>query len=238
MFAASLRKHYQLLITAKYIVQRQTAKVEYVACDRESMTYMATVDKNYGQEMTLKFYMPFFIDSAYAIIDGETQYLKVEKEPNTRVVYINTEISEQGTEIKIVMGGNDKYFNNCNHTYVENKIVTPTKDSYGYTEMICTNCEHTYKKAYTEYQSAEAEIATVNFNGETLSAPTLTNYYHNYSSAISFTVDDGYDGNTATNIADVMETYDMRCTAMLNPCFVDEEATIKKWKDALARGCL
>ena len=134
---------------AKYITQAKTATIEYTACDNESMTFTAKVDKNYGQEMTFKIYMPFFIDSAYAVINGEKQYLTVEKEPNTRVVYVNSEVSEAGTEIKIYMGGNDKYFNNCDHAYAQNEVVEPTYLEFGYTEMICTKCEHTYKSGYT-----------------------------------------------------------------------------------------
>ena len=223
---------------SKYFVQKQTATIEYVACDIESMTFIGKVEKNYGQEMTLKFYMPFFIDSAYAIIDGETQLLTIEKEPNTRVAYINTVLSEEGTEIKIVMGGNDKYQNNCQHAYEVKEVIAPTKDAYGYTEMICTKCSHTYKELYTEY-SDESNASTVSFGGETLSLPSLTNYYHNYRAAISFTVDDGYDGNTATNVADVLKEYNMRCTAMLNPsAIINKETTIKQWQDAAAGGCL
>ncbi|MBO5286852.1 MAG: polysaccharide deacetylase family protein [Clostridia bacterium] len=135
---------------AKYVAQYQTATIEYKACDNESMTFMAKVDKNYGQEMTLKIYMPFFIDSAYAIINGEEIYLTVEKEPNTRVVYINTELSEEGTEIKIMMSGNDKYFNNCNHTYVKQEEFDATETEFGYTVMICTGCAHTYVSSYTD----------------------------------------------------------------------------------------
>lgn len=135
---------------SKYIAQYQTATVEYTAADSESMTFVAKVDKDYGQEMTLKIYMPFFIDSAYAIINGETQYLTVEKESNARSVLVNTKVSEEGTEIKIVMGGNDKYLNNCSHDYIENNVIEPTETEFGYTEMICTICEHTYKERYTD----------------------------------------------------------------------------------------
>ncbi|MBR2943750.1 MAG: polysaccharide deacetylase family protein [Clostridia bacterium] len=137
---------------AKYLVQKQTATIEYTDCDSESMTFVAKVEKNYGQEMTLRLFVPFFIDSAYAIIDGEEQYVEVVKEAgvsNARVIYINTEISEEGTEVKLMLGGNDKYQNNCDHAYSVNEVVEPTVDSFGYTEMICTSCEHTYKELYT-----------------------------------------------------------------------------------------
>ena len=139
---------------AKYATQKQSATIEYTDCDSESMTFVAKVDQNYGQEMTLKLFVPFFIDSAYAVIDGEEQYVEVIKETgvsNARVIYLNTEISEAGTEIKIVLGGNDKYANNCQHEYVVNEVVAPTADTFGYTEMVCINeeCAHTYKKQYT-----------------------------------------------------------------------------------------
>ena len=147
----------------KYLVQRQSLKFEYTDCDIESMTFVATVDEDYGQEMTLKFYLPFFIDSAYAIINGETQYLTVEKGVNERIVYVNTEVSTAGTEIKIVMGGNDKYNNNCTHAYVENEVVPSTEFDYGYTEMICTNCLHTYKERYTDLVSTSASSVSYNY---------------------------------------------------------------------------
>lgn len=226
---------------AKYLVQRQTANIEYTDCDSESMTFLATVDKNYGQEMTLRLFVPFFIDSAYVLIDGEEQYVEVKKEAgvsNARVIYVNTEISEAGTEIKVMLGGNDKYMNNCNHAYVENEVVPSTEFDFGYTEMICTNCLHTYIKQYTDKLGDNATPSSIVYNGEELSAPSLTPYYNNYEAAISFTVDDGYDGNTATNIADVMDTYGMRCTAMLNPIFVEKKETIDKWTAAILRGCL
>ena len=152
---------------AKYLVQKQSAKIEYTACDSESMTFVATVDKNYGQEMTLRIFVPFFIDSAYAIVDGEEQYVEVKKEAgvsNARVIYINTEISETGTEVKIMLGGNDKYMNNCSHVYVENEVVPSTATEFGYTEMICTNCLHTYKEKYTDKVAASA----VSYNYKTI----------------------------------------------------------------------
>ena len=142
---------------AKYLVQRETTTIDYVACDSESMTFVAKVAKNYGQEMTLKINLPFFIDSAYAEINGETQYLTLEKGQNVRTVYVNTIVEEEGTEIKIYLGGNDKYFNNCNHgtkegqclyLYQVNEVVAPTATTFGYTEMICPNCAHTYKSQY------------------------------------------------------------------------------------------
>lgn len=137
---------------AKYIAQYRAGTIEYTACDSESMTFVAKTDDYYGMDMTVKIFMPFFIDSAYAIIDGEeVQYLEVKKETNARSVLINIPMSAEGTEIKIVMGGNEKYANNCDHAYVENKVVPPTVAEFGYTEMICTNeqCGHTYKSKYT-----------------------------------------------------------------------------------------
>ncbi len=134
---------------AKYIAQYKATTIEYTACDSESMTFFAKSEVDYGVEMTVKLYMPFFIDSAYVIIDGEYRYTQIKREPNARSVMFNIPISTEGVEIKLVMGGNDKYSNNCPHEYVENEVVAPTEDAYGYTEMICTSCEHTYKSKYT-----------------------------------------------------------------------------------------
>ena len=134
---------------AKYIMQRKSTTIEYTACDRESMTFFAKSDVDYGAEMTVKLYMPFFIDSAYAIIDGEEQFCEIKKVTNARMVMFNIPISQEGVEIKLVMGGNDKYQNNCNHGYQENEVVAPTEATFGYTEMICPTCGHTYKKQYT-----------------------------------------------------------------------------------------
>ncbi|MBQ3040139.1 MAG: polysaccharide deacetylase family protein [Clostridia bacterium] len=155
----------------KYIVQRQTATIEYTACDKESMTFLAKVDKDYGQEMTLKFYLPFFIDSAYAVVNGEEHYLTLEKGSNVRTAYLNTCVSEEGTEIKIYLGGNDKYYNNCTHDYQVNKVVNPTANSFGYTEMICKKegCGNTYKSQFTDKVS-EASVAQAVSEIETVDA--------------------------------------------------------------------
>lgn len=225
----------------KYIAQRQTATIEYTACDKESMTFFAKVDKNYGQEMTLKFYLPFFIDSAYAVAGGEEYYLTLEKGSNVRIAYINMVVPEEGVEIKIYLGGNDRYYNNCTHDYQVDSVVNPTADTFGYTLMKCQKegCGNTYKSLFTDKSTENGGAPQgVTFNGEELSSPELTPYYNNYDAAITFTVDDGYDGNTATNVAEVMEKYGMRCTAMLNPVFLSSTDTLDKWKKAFDGGYL
>ena len=135
------------------------------------MTFLAKVDKDYGQEMTLKFYLPFFIDSAYAVVNGEEHYLTLEKGSNVRTAYLNTCVSEEGTEIKIYLGGNDKYYNNCTHDYQVNKVVNPTANSFGYTEMICKKegCGNTYKSQFTDKVS-EASVAQAVSEIETVDA--------------------------------------------------------------------
>lgn len=144
---------------AKYIAQRQTATIEYTSCDKESMTFFAKVEKDYGQEMTLKFYLPFFIDSAYAVVNGEEHYLTLEKGSNVRIAYLNTHLTEEGVEIKIYLGGNDRYYNNCTHNYQVSKVVAPTNETVGYTLMECQNegCGNTYKAQFTDKITEEAE---------------------------------------------------------------------------------
>ncbi len=156
---------------AKYIAQRQTATIEYTACDKESMTFLAKVDKDYGQEMTLKFYLPFFIDSAYAVVNGEEHYLTLEKGSNVRIAYLNTHLTEEGVEIKIYLGGNDRYYNNCTHNYQVSKVVAPTNETVGYTLMECQNegCGNTYKSQFTDKVS-EASVAQAVSEIETVDA--------------------------------------------------------------------
>lgn len=141
---------------AKYIAQSRVTTIEYTACDINSMTFFAKSEVDYGAEMTVKLYMPFFIDSAYVEINGEKIYTELKKETNARSVMVNIPISEEGVEIKLVMGGNDKYNNNCTHAYVEYEVVPSTATEFGYTEMICTNCLHTYKEKYTDKVAASA----------------------------------------------------------------------------------
>ena len=124
------------------------------------MTFFAKVEKNYGQEMTLKFHLPYYVDSAYAVVDGVEYYLNVEKE----VAYLNTVISEEGNEIKIYLGGNNKYYNNCTHNYQVKEVVESTSNSFGYTLMECINdgCGNTYKTLFTDKVNVEDTHRTVN----------------------------------------------------------------------------
>ena len=148
---------------AKYITQSRVTTIEYTACDKESMTYLVKSEKDYGAVLTAKFYLPLIVDSAYAVINGQEEiYTEVEKEVSrygTRYyVMVNMPVSEDGIEIKLVLGGNFNYKNNCKHgvdeslcdyLYEEKEVVPSTKESFGYTEMVCPNCHHTYKSKYT-----------------------------------------------------------------------------------------
>lgn len=116
------------------------------------------------------------------------------------------------------------------------EVIAPTVKVPGLSKFKCLYCDE-YEVREVEYTAATVE--TITYKGETIIAPTLTPYYHGYKSAISLTFDDGYDGNSATNLADVMEKYNMRATAMLSASFIKDKAdTIDKWKNAFARGCL
>jgi len=116
------------------------------------------------------------------------------------------------------------------------EVIAPTQKVPGLSKFKCLYCDE-YEVKEVEYTAAT--VGTITYKGETLIAPALTPYYHGYDSAISLTFDDGYDGNSATNLADLMEKYNMRATAMLSASFIKDKAdTIDKWKNAFARGRL
>ena len=75
------------------------------------------------------------------------------------------------------------------------------------------------------------------YGSYSLKAPVFTNYYNGYSSALSMTFDDGYDYNTGYYVNSVFEKYGFKGTAMLGPCFLDENA-ITEWNKILSEGYL
>ncbi|MBQ7906455.1 MAG: polysaccharide deacetylase family protein [Clostridia bacterium] len=138
-----------------YIKQCQNAKIKYTACDRESLTFTieSPLDKEiYNIPMSMKVYLPNFVDSAYATVNGEYQPLTVSKDYNKGgALYVTVlDIPVNDAEVKVYIGGNKQYRNGCGtHIYVINEVVEPTHDSLGYTEKICSRCDHTYKLLYT-----------------------------------------------------------------------------------------
>ena len=118
----------------------------------------------------------------------------------------------------------------------ETVVIEATETQKGLSKFKCLYCD---KYEVREVVYTPPVVETVTFKGETILAPTLTPYYNNYEAAITFSLDDGYDGSTAVNVSQVMEKYNMRCTAMLNPAFIENKPqTIAQWNEAFKKGYL
>ena len=139
-----------------YAEQLKHVKVEYTDCNRETMTFKVTPDGQldstiYNIPVSLEVYLPSFVDSAYALVNGEYQDLVVTNDEKAGLVYTtvkNISFLEE-SEVVIYIGGNKTMKNNCVHKYVVDYVVEPTHEEFGYTVNKCTKCEHTYNTAYT-----------------------------------------------------------------------------------------
>ncbi len=150
-----------------YIEQHKHAKINYVAADSTSMTFNITSDLDkdiYKFPMSFTVELPSFADSAYAIIDGVEYDLELEViDAYTKAVTI-VDLPTDGTEVKIVMGGNKNCKNGCPmHFYTNSDVVEPTCTTRGYTERICEYCDHTY---ICKYKPAEHTYSTTNLTRE------------------------------------------------------------------------
>lgn len=136
-----------------YVYQYENSKLEYVACDKDSMTFKittnASLDKDiYNVPMSAKVYIPTYATSAYYVINGVEYDAKVEK-LGERIRYVNLyDIPTDGTEVKLYFSGNKETSNGCYlHTYEVSKEVESTCTSHGYVELECSYCHNKYKRA-------------------------------------------------------------------------------------------
>lgn len=90
------------------------------------------------------------------------------------------------------------------------------------------------KTVYSNTTTADGKWVYGNYS---LKAPAFTNYYNGYSSALTFTFDDGYHTDTGDFVNSVFEQYGFRGTAMLGPCFLND-TNIPIWNKILAKGYL
>lgn len=152
-----------------YLKQVESAKINYVASDRESMTINITcpLDKDiYNYPMTVKLRVPAHATSAYMVIDGEKVILDVSRGSGMNVVTIKN-IPVNGEDVKIYLGGNRNYLNDCLHVW-GNKRVSSTCEELGYVLYECALCNVTYKNDFVptrEHTFGEREIVEI---------PTLT----------------------------------------------------------------
>lgn len=132
-----------------YLKQVESAKINYVASDRESMTINVTcpLDKEiYNFPMTIKLRVPAFATSAYAVIDGEVQILQVSRGSGVNTVTVK-DIPVNGENVKVYLGGNYNYLNECLHVW-GNRRVNATCGELGYVLYECALCNATYKNDF------------------------------------------------------------------------------------------
>ncbi|MBO5357108.1 MAG: polysaccharide deacetylase family protein [Clostridia bacterium] len=150
-----------------YLRQHENTKINYVAADKESMTFTLSCDLDkdiYNYPMSFTAILPKYADSAYAIIDGVEQDLTIKKldEYTKSVTVVNA--PTDGTEVKIVFGGNKNYKNGCAyHIYQKDITYQPTCTERGYTEMVCIYCNYMYK---SQYKPAGHTYETTNLTRE------------------------------------------------------------------------
>ena len=153
-----------------YVYQYENSKLEYVACDKESMTFKITTDASLDKSifnipMSAKVYLPTYASYAYYVIDGVEYDAKVEK-LGERKRYVNLyDIPTDGTEVKLYFSGNNAINNGCfMHTYEVSNEVESTCTTHGYVELECTYCHNTYKRTiydlhnYLETEEIDGEI--------------------------------------------------------------------------------
>ena len=155
-----------------YLKQVESAKINYVASDRESMTINVTCpldEEIYNFPMTIKLRVPSYATSAYAVIDGEVQMLHVTKGSGVNTVTVK-DIPVNGENVKIYLGGNYNYVNGCAHLW-SNKRISATCNELGYMRYECAICKATYKgefattKEHTFGEREVVEIPTLTENG-------------------------------------------------------------------------
>ena len=150
-----------------YIEQHKHAKINYIGADSTSMTFNVTcdLDKNiYKFPMSFTVELPSFADSAYAIINGVEYDLELEVVDAYRKSVTIIDVPTDGTEVKIVLGGNKNCKNGCPmHFYSNLEVVKPTCTTRGYTERICEYCKHTY---LCKFKPAEHDYVEENLTRE------------------------------------------------------------------------
>ncbi len=160
-----------------YGEQLKHTSIDYTACDRESMTVTLTPDGTLDKEiynipMSVQVYLPSFVDSAYAMVNGEYQPLEMDVifETGEKFVTVRNIDATEKTDIKVYIGGNKTMKNNCVHHYTKAETLEPTHEEGGYTLYECSKCAHTY---YSEYTNPVHD-----YTGEVVEviAPTATKF--------------------------------------------------------------
>ncbi len=154
-----------------YVKQVESAKINYIASDRESMTISVSSDLDktiYNIPMTIKLQIPYNITSAYAVIGDKVQMLNVTKGSGVNSIVVK-DIPLTGENVKIYFGGNDIYSNGCDHRYEKISTTTPTCTQMGVAVYECWRCGASYKGDFKAIKDHD-------FSGErvTVTAPSAT----------------------------------------------------------------
>lgn len=137
---------------AIYSKQIQNTFVEYIGATNDSMTIKAgctIADDVYSIPMSVEVNVPSFVDSAYAIVGDQIQYLDVTVKANKKYVTVRN-IDAHGQEFKIMLGGNTNCKNGCKHFYTLKERVNPTCTEIGYDINECIRCGRTYIAKYKD----------------------------------------------------------------------------------------
>lgn len=138
---------------AIYQAQARNTTITYTDADRESMTFevaCSIANEIYDIPMTAQIYVPFFTDSAYAVINGEIQPLEVVTYSNVKYVMVkDIPTSSEGVSVKVYIGGNEHCTNGCRHRYTFGGTTPASCNAPSYSEMECGICHHKYKIRYT-----------------------------------------------------------------------------------------
>ena len=147
-----------------YVYQYENSKLEYVACDKDSMTFKITTDASLDKEifnvpMSAKVYLPTYASTAYYVIDGVEYDAKVEK-LGERKRYVNLyDIPTDGTEVKLYFSGNKETSNGCYmHTYEVSQEVESTCTTHGFVELECTYCHNKYKRTFYDLHNYSENV--------------------------------------------------------------------------------
>ena len=145
-----------------YSEQIKHSKINYLSADYQSLTFNITTDLDrsvYSFPMSIAIQLPKNADSAYVIIDGkEYDYPVTNSGPYTKEIVV-LDVPTDGTEVKVVYGGNKNYKNGClHHFYKKSYEQEASCTERGFTEKECIYCQHTY---ITEYIAPKHDFERV-----------------------------------------------------------------------------
>ncbi len=136
-----------------YVYQYENSTFEYVACDKNSMTFKLTTDPSLDKSifnipMSATVDIPSYATSAYYLINGVEYDVEIEKLGQRRRVVRLNDIPTDGSEIQLFFSGNKTVANGCYAHKYDETIVKSTCTTHGYRELECTYCHNTYKTDY------------------------------------------------------------------------------------------